>query len=654
MTIIRIDERLPEDALASEAVLHVRRHLRAGIRARAESASQDLAHLFGFRRKDGTATDWVEAASAADPLQAGAGVAAARRGSGGGVVTFGHDATHVEECNRWLAARKAEDKAFDAIKATDLATLLELSRARDVACAQGVDARGRKRYLPILIHGATGTGKELLAEGIHAVWSKGSGQRKPPFEIVQVAGMSADMINDELFGHARGAFTGADRERAGRLEAADGGTLLIDEVGDLPPEAQVRLLRFLQTQTMSRIGENKERQLSVRIIAATWHDLDADVKAGKFREDLLHRLRVGSGLHLVPLTARPGVFDDVLPELLVDRGHRARPPLTRSARDALAHHRWPGNLRELVGVLDESVALAAGDTIRLEHLPPHLQQGYLALPLHGRALGFLLDEVDGQGLPQEHVAWRIEQINAAVAGIPLPPENEQMATVGQFLSLIDDSSEDHRRAVAEVKQLLALDRTRRHAEILSKFWSRVASMGPPQVVVRLVRQAARNADAERERIEREIDAVKQVGAIGSDPWLRLLDEIHGLPLSREVNPGELAKAFVALFNIVKLAAPSIIDQVRADAKAGGFAKIRERIAKLMKEANDTKEDVIDMPTERLPASRLVRADWRRIAEFTTQREAVEETGYDPKTITKYFTQHGIRNPWKSQPAKRKR
>lgn len=645
MTIIRIDERLPEDALASEAVLHVRRHLRARIRARAETAPEDLAHLFGFTRKEGVAPEWIEAASALDPLQAGARIASARRGDGSQVVTFGHDARHVEECLRWLAERKSADRAFDAIKATDLATLLELSKARDFACAQGQDAQGQKRYLPILIQGATGTGKELLAEGIHVVWARHSGAARPPFEVVQVAGMSADMISDELFGHARGAFTGAATERTGRLEAAHGGTLLIDEVGDLPREAQVRLLRFLQTQTMSRLGENREHQLSVRIIAATWHDLDADVREGKFREDLLHRLRVGSGLRLVPLTERQGVFDDVLPDLLADRGHRARPPIARSARDALAGHAWPGNLRELVGVLDESVALAQGDTIRLEHLPPHLQQGYLALPLHGRALGFLLDEVDGHGLPEEHVVWRIEQITAAVESIPLPPENEHMANVGHFLSLIDDSSEDHRRAVAEVKGLLALDRTRRHAEILSDFWKRVAAMRPPQVVVGLVRQAARNADLERERIEREIEAVKQVGAIGSDPWLRLLNEIHGLPLLRDVSAGELAKAFIALFSILKLVAPSIIEQVRADAKAGGFAKVRERVAMLMKEASAPPEDVIDTPADAPPAGRLVRDDWRRIAQYPTQRAAVEATGYDPRTITKYLAQHRIRNPW---------
>lgn len=277
MTLVRIDERLPEDARASEAVLHVRRHLRTGIRSQAATAPQDLAHLFGFARSDGRDAHWIEAAAAADPLQAGA-VLAAKRRSTTGVVALGHELAHIEECRKWLLCRKSLDGAFEKFKASDLTTLLELSKARDAAAAHRIDDLGDKRFLPILIQGATGTGKELLAEGIHTIWRGVTGRRDAAFEVVQVAGMSPDMINDELFGHVRGAFTGAHHARAGRLEAADGGTLLIDEVGDLPREAQLRLLRFLQTHVLSRIGENKERRLSVRVIAATWHDLDADVR----------------------------------------------------------------------------------------------------------------------------------------------------------------------------------------------------------------------------------------------------------------------------------------------------------------------------------------------------------------------------------------
>lgn len=652
MSLIRIDEGLPDDPLQSEVVLHVRRHLRAAIRAKAMSAPLDLAHMFGFHRDDGKADDWATAATSADPMQAGAAVAARRGGNGAAVVALGHDVEHVLECKRWLAARKALDDTFVHIKASDLATLLELSKARDITCARGADARGGERFLPILIQGDTGTGKELLAEAIHKLWAKTLQRTNAPFEVVQVAGMSEDMINDELFGHVRGAFTGANKDRAGRLEAANGGTLLIDEVGDLPPEAQLRLLRFLQTQTISRTGENKAHQLSVRVIGATWHPIDEDVKKGTFREDLLYRLRVGSGLALPKLAAREGFLDEVLPNLLTERGHSARPLLTRSARDALENHAWPGNLREFVGVLDEVVGLATGDTIRLEHLPPHLQRSYLQLPLYQRALGFLLEEVDGQGLPNEHVAWRIEQINASLAGIPLPPQNEQLASVGQFLSLLDDSSDEHRRAVSEVQQLLQLDQEHRHAELASAFWEHVLTLGPPRPVARLVKVAATKAATARGLIAGQIELAKKAARIESHPWLLLFREIQALPLFREANAGELGKAFLAIFNVLKLAAPSLIETVRADAKSGGFAKIRERVVAALRESDETKRGrIIDTPAEPVPPGRLTRADWIATTErFPTQRAAVNATGYDPKTIAKYLRKHRIRNPWRAASA----
>lgn len=320
--LLRIDERLPESPLESEVVLHVRRHARAAVRRRGPTAPSSLALLFGFEQDEGSHDAWSDATNQADPVQAGAAVAQRLRPSTEAVVVLGHHADHIAACRRWLLARKKIDDVFDQIAATDLATLLELSKARDLASASGVDANGRSRYLPVLIQGPTGSGKELLALALHELWKRGTQNLNAPFQVVHVGGMSADMINDELFGHARGSFTSANKERAGRLEAANGGTLLIDEVGDLPPEAQVRLLRFLQTQIVSRIGENKERQLSVRVLAATWHDLEVNVTAGKFREDLLHRLRHGTGLRLPALASREGFFSDVLP--LVAQAAQAR------------------------------------------------------------------------------------------------------------------------------------------------------------------------------------------------------------------------------------------------------------------------------------------------------------------------------------------
>lgn len=652
MSLLRIDERLPDSPLECEVVLHVRRHARAAVRRRAPTAHEALALLFGFELREGADDEWRVAAKAADPLQAGALVARTLRASDETVVPLGHDAGHIAACRRWLAARKTSDDVFRAIEASDLATLLELSKARDLACARGVDARGEDRYLPVLIQGPTGSGKELLALALHELWKRGVQKPKAPFEVVHVGGMSADMINDELFGHARGAFTGANKDRPGRLEAADGGTLLIDEVGDLPPEAQVRLLRFLQTQVVSRIGENRERQLAVRVLAATWHDLDATVASGKFREDLVHRLRVGDGLRLPALVGREGFFDDVLPSLLKRRRHCATPLLTRSARDALARHRWPGNLRELAGVIDEVVALAESETIRLEHLPTHIQRGYLALPLHERAIGFLLDEVDGAGLPDEHVVWRIEQVSQSLATVPPPAANEQLATVGNFLVLLDDSSDEHRRTVAEVKELLRLDQEHRSTTVTLVFWKAVLALDAPANVKRLVRATAKRTDAVREDLVHKITAAQKQASIESNPWLRLFREVHALPLFRGANPGELAKTFVAMFNMLKLVAPSAIEQVREDAASGGFTKIRERLLKAMRDSGHREDDadVIDAQPTLAAPSKLSRADWEAVAKHPTQRAAIEVTGFDPKTIAKYLKQHRIQNPWKAERA----
>lgn len=646
--MLRIDERLPDSPLASEVVLHVRLHARRAVRRRNSEAPAALALLFGFDKDD---TEWAQAANAPDPLQAGAALAQRLRGSTEAVVALGHDASHVEHCKRWLAARKQQDDVFAEIEASDLATLLELSKARDLAVAKGVDARGVERYLPILIQGPTGTGKELLADALHRLWKTTTNKPKAPFEVVHVGGMSADMINDELFGHAKGGFTGAMADRVGRLEAADGGTLLIDEVGDLPPEAQVRLLRFLQTQEVSRIGENRVRQLSVRVIAATWHDLDKNVADGKFREDLLHRLRVGAGLRLPPLASREGFFDDLLFALLKKRGHRAIPLVTRSVRDALARYHWPGNLRELAGVLDEIVALAYEETIRLEHLPSHLQRAYLELPLHERAIGFLLDEVDGGGLPDDHVSWRIEQITQSLASAALPQANEQLATVGQFLTLLDDSSEEHRRNVAEVKELLRLDQQYRLAAATHGFWQSVLSLEAPANVKRLVREASKRAKADEAELQRQIASGQRQTSIEANPWLRLFREVHALPLLRGANGGELAKAFVALFNVTKLLAPSVIDTVRADAATGGFARLRDRFMRFMRESSDDESKVIDAPAESRSPAKLTRDEWVTITQsYATQRAASDATGFDPKTITKYLQQHDIPNPWKAERA----
>jgi two-component system, NtrC family, response regulator len=203
----------------------------------------------------------------------------------------------------------------------------------------------------VLIQGETGTGKEGCAEGIHAE----SKRSKGPFVIVDLAGIPSTLIESELFGHVKGAFTGAQADRAGAFERANGGTVFLDEVGELPLEIQPRLLRVLERRQVKRVGSNDYRTVDVRVVAATHVDLEGAVKAGKFREDLFHRLAV-LRVKLPPLRERP---DDI--PLLIDTvlERMGRPPsaLSDQTRALLTQYPWPGNVRELRNVVERVVNL---------------------------------------------------------------------------------------------------------------------------------------------------------------------------------------------------------------------------------------------------------------------------------------------------------
>jgi len=203
----------------------------------------------------------------------------------------------------------------------------------------------------VLIQGETGTGKELVAEAIHAASRRSAG----PFVIVDLAGVAPSLIESELFGHLKGAFTGAHSDRAGAFELANGGTVMLDEVGELPLEIQPRLLRALERRHVKRVGANSYRTVDVRVLAATHVDLEAAVKAGKFREDLFHRLAVLCVM-LPPLRER---LEDVplLVDTMLERMGRPLGALSEQTRALLAQYPWPGNVRELRNVIERVVSL---------------------------------------------------------------------------------------------------------------------------------------------------------------------------------------------------------------------------------------------------------------------------------------------------------
>ncbi len=218
----------------------------------------------------------------------------------------------------------------------------------------------------ILLTGESGTGKEVLAQAIHS----NSARAKNRFVAVNCAALPAELLESELFGHVRGAFTGAVRDRVGRVDLAAGGTLFLDEIGDVPLLLQVKLLRFLQQRTYERVGDSHTRKADVRIIAATNGDLRKAIAEGRFREDLYYRLRVVP-IEIPPLRARREDIEPLTRFLLgrVAARHGRELRFSADAIRAMLGYSWPGNVRELENAIEYAVAVGRGQTIQPEDLP---------------------------------------------------------------------------------------------------------------------------------------------------------------------------------------------------------------------------------------------------------------------------------------------
>jgi DNA-binding NtrC family response regulator len=223
----------------------------------------------------------------------------------------------------------------------------------------------------VLLLGESGTGKELVAKALHQLSPRAQG----PMVTVHCAALSPTLLESELFGHEKGAFTGAHEKRIGRFEQAQGGTLFLDEIGEIDASVQVKLLRFLGERTFERVGSNKTLTADVRLIAATNKDLEDQVKAGKFREDLFFRLAVVQ-IVLPPLRQRPGdiplLAKAFLKEFALENGKNVN-DFTPEALEALMNYAWPGNVRELRTAIEHAVVLTRGEKIGLRDLPPGLR-----------------------------------------------------------------------------------------------------------------------------------------------------------------------------------------------------------------------------------------------------------------------------------------
>lgn len=224
----------------------------------------------------------------------------------------------------------------------------------------------------VLITGETGTGKELVAKAIHSL----STRKNEKFVAVNCAALSPQLMESELFGHEKGAFTGAVQRRIGRFEEADGGTLFLDEIGEIDIPTQVKLLRVLSERTIERVGSNAPIAVNVRLVTATNRDLEAMVNEGTFRLDLYQRLNVIS-LHLPPLRERSGdivLMANAFVKELCQTNHKDDKHLSRSALELLRQYTWPGNVRQLRTAIEHGVVMSEGESIQVRDLPEYMQQ----------------------------------------------------------------------------------------------------------------------------------------------------------------------------------------------------------------------------------------------------------------------------------------
>lgn len=267
---------------------------------------------------------------------------------------------------RWMSRRLGE---LEELVAKEIPEVDLQATAPSMRSILETLARAARADTPLLLRGESGTGKGVFARLAHAQSPRNQG----PFVTVNCPTLSEELLASELFGHVRGAFTGAVRDQPGRVEAAEGGTLFLDEIGEINPGLQAKLLRFIQERRFERVGETLTRQANVRIIAATNRDLAADVKTGRFREDLLFRLNVLE-MTVPPLRERP---EDILrlARGFLDFFSRAanRPPseLSAAAEEALMAYRWPGNVRELRNAMERAVILSPARMLGPEVVPGH-------------------------------------------------------------------------------------------------------------------------------------------------------------------------------------------------------------------------------------------------------------------------------------------
>lgn len=284
-----------------------------------------------------------------------------------------------------------------------------------------IASRAAESNASILITGENGTGKEVLAKAIHYI----SHRKDGPFTAVNIPALSENLIESELFGHEKGAFTGAEKMRKGRFELADSGTIFLDEIGDIPPATQVKLLRVLQEHEIERVGGTEKISVDIRIISATNSNLEQKIKEGTFREDLFYRLNIVA-ISIPPLRERK---EDVVPliEFFIkkysEKNNRSGMEISKEAVDNLIKYNFPGNVRELENIVERAVVLSRGDLITVDDLPMNV-------------LGFR-DEIAMVNKQHDTLNDKIEALEKSMIYDALAQMNGNQTKAGKLLGITE-------------------------------------------------------------------------------------------------------------------------------------------------------------------------------------------------------------------------
>jgi transcriptional regulator with GAF, ATPase, and Fis domain len=314
--------------------------------------------------------------------------------------------------NAYLQEAIAEERGFEGIVGDSPALRAVLRKVQQVAAVETT----------VLLTGETGTGKELIARALH----QGSPRRERPLIKVNCGAIPQGVVESELFGHERGAFTGALQRRIGRFELADQGTLFMDEVGELPPETQVKLLRVLQEREFERVGSHRTQQVDVRLVAATNRDLEQEVAGQRFRADLFYRLNVFP-IRVPPLRERPSDIPLLVQHFLAQFQRKLAKPLravTPASLAGLERYSWPGNIRELQNVLERACVLSPGPVVEIEELRSASRgEAALAGPLPQPAGILTLEESERMHIRQALAATggRVHGADGAAALLGINP-----------------------------------------------------------------------------------------------------------------------------------------------------------------------------------------------------------------------------------------